>query len=266
MDSDASFDVESYTPGEYENEYYPSSYSDYREKLEARRRLERRDSRPHRTYSVNHQTVATLDVRPVIVAGVSDGAVFIRHLVSTETCYNRVPRYRGGVSAAAVGRLNTSSVIVLAGADGIIRLLDLHSNSLLGELVRGHRSRISAVTVGALNGHPVIVSGGEGGTVQLWEVTAEPRRGPVLRGHEGEVRSIVMGFLDRSAVIISGAEDGTVRVWDGNGKALSSIGIGSEIHGLASAGGGNVVVATTRGLLLLEFDVHATARSQQVPS
>jgi hypothetical protein len=52
---------------------------------------------------------------------------------------------------------------------------------------------------------------------------------------------------------VSGGHDQTVRMWDTSGNAISSVRISSQINALAVARPGTIVVATRRGLLLLQF-------------
>lgn len=64
-------------------------------------------------------------------------------------------------------------------------------------------------------------------------------------------------------VIVSGGDDETVRVWDANGTEVSVVRISSPVNALAFAGPRTVVGAAVRGLTLLQFEAHASARSAE---
>jgi hypothetical protein len=74
-----------------------------------------------------------------------------------------------------------------------------------------------------------------------------------VSGHTGGVAAVAMAQIDGQPVILSGAGDETVRVRSPSGAALRTIEVGSGIWGIAFAPPGRAAVATSLGLVFVEF-------------
>ena len=207
------------------------------------------------TSDVSSVALAKLDDQLMIVSGGFDGTVRVWDLASWMPRGEPLRGHEGDVWSIAVGMLDGQPLIVSGGEDGTVRVWDLASGTPRGEPLRGHKGRVWPLAVGTLDSQPVIVSGGfYDATVRIWDLASGTPRGEPLSGHENGVRSIALGTLGGRPVIVSGGDDGTVRTWDSRGIAVSSIDIGAEIAALAFAGDETIVVATDRGMLVLQFE------------
>jgi WD40 repeat protein len=192
-----------------------------------------------------------LDSRPVVVSGGFDGTVRIWDLRASTTVAQPLTSLAGGISAVAVGELDGRPVAVSGGGDRTLRVWDLGSGAPIGEFHASHDGYIHAVAVGQLDGRPVAVSGGE--TVRIWDLSSGTLIGEPLTGHMNWINAVAVGDLDGHPVVASGGNDMTVRIWDLDARRANIVETGAAITAIAPVPWSKILVATARGLTLLQL-------------
>jgi WD40 repeat protein len=198
---------------------------------------------------VRSVAVVTMDGKPVIVSGGEDARVRVWDLASG-TPLGEPLLHSGEVYSVAVGTLEGRPVVVSGGLYAGVRVWDLLSGTPRSAPLS--KDSCLTVAVGTLDGQPVIVSSIRS-DLYVWDLASGTRRGEPLRGHEGPVMSIAVGMLQGASFVVSGGFDGTVRLWDARGGAFAKVHIESTVTGLALERPDTLVVAATRGLLVLRF-------------
>ena len=186
-----------------------------------------------------------------------------RHVFQTESHIDYV-------NAVAVGTLDGRPVAASAGDDGAVLVWDLSQRTLMRKtLERSFWLRllgaigipwasvtgsVDAVALGTLEGRKVVISGGDNGILRIWDLARGTEVGTPLVGHRGSVYTIEAGELVGRPVVVSGGRDGTVRLWDLIGRAHQIIEPASQVTAVAFGPDNTLVVATRRGLMMLEAE------------
>ena len=106
--------------------------------------------------------------------------------------------------------------------------------------------------MGELDGRPVAVSGGSDKLVRVWDLQTGVLVEEPLRGHAAAVRALALGEFDGRPIVISGGAD-QVCVWDQARSSTRTAEFGAPIQAIAYMPLSRIVVATARGLALLEL-------------
>jgi hypothetical protein len=201
---------------------------------------------------VNAVVLGELDGQPVAVSGGSDKTVRVWDLRAGTPTGEPLTGHPRAVEAVAVGELDGRPVAV-SGSDKKVRVWDLRAGTPIGERLIVHSGTVMAVAVGELDGQPIAVSGSSDGTVRVWDLRAGTQVGKPLIGHTDWVRAVAMGELDGRPAVISGGRDGTVRVWDLRTRRAQAMETGAPIKAIAHLPSSKVLVATEKGLALLQL-------------
>jgi hypothetical protein len=170
------------------------------------------------------------------------------------TPHRVVGRHAGTVEAVVVVELEGRPIAVSGGQDGTVRVWDLRTGEPIGDSLRGHTGVVSAVAVGKLDGRPIAVSGSTDRTVWVWDLRTGEPIGEPLTGHFDWVSALALGELDGRPIAISGSTfDQTVRVWDLRTRRAHMLDTGAPTTALAYVSSSEILVVTTRGLVLLKL-------------
>jgi WD40 repeat protein len=154
----------------------------------------------------------------------------------------------------ALGHISGESVAVFGYWDGTLEVVDLFSGRPRFKR-RAGRNGLPSVAIGTIDGEPVIVSGAyDDGSAQVWETRSGRRRGKPLVGHRDEVSSLAVGEISGQPVIISGGSDGVVQVWDPRrARSVATLEPGAAVQGLALGSRGDLAIATSLGLVMVDL-------------
>jgi WD40 repeat protein len=162
-----------------------------------------------------------------------------------------------GCSTIAFGQIDGNPVAACEEL-GSIQLLDLPSGTPRLKPLDTNGS--SVLAIGEIDGEPIVVAGGQyDGSVRAWRARSGRRRGKAMFGHQmafdqPSVSALALGNVADHAVIISGGSDGVVQVWDPRrGRKLITFEPGGAIRDLALGSQGDLVIATSQGLVVVDL-------------
>jgi WD40 repeat protein len=210
--------------------------------------------------AVTALALGTFGDLPVLAAGSSDKAVRVWSLEQgSELIIQRRPL--GRVLALALTQIDGATVAITGGDDAAVQIWELHPGTHCHATLAGHHRPVNSVAVGMLQGRRVIASASTDRTVRLWDLESLQPIGAPLTGHTERVSTVAVGLLGGREVIASGSGDKSVRIWDSEGAPIATIRTGSDVWSLAFAAAGQLVVAASRGLMLLQLtDLNSVAR------
>ena len=205
---------------------------------------------------VNSVALGTAIGRPLIVSGGDDGTVRLWDPEDGMPIGAPMTGHTDRVNSVAVGTVNNRVLIVSGGNDGTVRLWDPEAGTPIGAPLTGHTDGVNSVALGTVNDRVLIVSGGDDGTVRLWDAEDGRPAGARMMSHERRVLSVAVGTVNGRVQVVSGGNDGTVRLWDAATQdEILSIPLGRRILALVMSGNGEVFVATTKGLAMLQIRI-----------
>jgi WD40 repeat protein len=157
----------------------------------------------------------------------------------------------------AFGHVSGEPTIIYEGSDFRLHVLDLGSGKERKPINVGGSSTLA---IGDIDGESMIVAGEVyGGSLQMWRARSGRRRGKPLGAHEPDfdeasVASLVVGEVHGHPVIISAGSDGVVHVWNPRKEEkLVTVEPGGAIRGVALGSNGDLAIATTRGLMVIDL-------------
>jgi len=198
--------------------------------------------RCHESGPVWSVAVGKVGGRPVIVAGFGS-AMWVWELDGGRPVDEPLCVEGGPVCSLAVGELGGRSVIVFGCDNGAVRVWELEWGRPVGDSLEAHEDH-----------RRVVWSRQDGNRVwQMWELEwCRPEVKPLLVG-ERNVCSVAVGELGGRPVIVAGGEDGTVWVCWTRGQRERTISVHAPVHSVALAPDARIVVAASRGLMVLKL-------------
>ena len=197
--------------------------------------------------------VGKMGGRTVVASGGGDGTVRLWDLSAGGPIGGPLLGHTGEVAAIAMAEIDGRLIAVSGGGDAAVRFWDLGAGIPIGGPLLGHTDQVGSVALGEIDRRPVAVSGGWDETVRLWDLSIGGPIGEPFQGHSGGVAAVAVAEIDGKTVILSGGGDETLRVWSADGEAILTIEVGSAVWGVAYLPPGRVAIATSLGLVFLEF-------------
>ena len=187
----------------------------------------------------------TVEGRTVVVTGSDDHTARITDLAGAAPD-GVLTAHSDDVNAVAVGDLDGRPVAVTGSNDRSVGVWNLADGTPVSFFPTAHTQFLRAVLLARVGDRAVVVTASNDGTVRQWNPADGTAAADPYTGHTAEVRALAAGVLDGRTVLASAGYDDTVRVWDpATGGTLSSIDVGTDVHGVAFAEvDGNLVVVS----------------------
>jgi WD40 repeat protein len=205
---------------------------------------------------VHAMGIGQLNERLVAVSSGKANALEVWDLGTGTRVGQPLAGYTSPVWKVAMGKLDGRSIAITGHGDGTLRIWDLLEGVLIRQPLVGHADSILAVEVGGLAGRMVAVTGSHDHTVRVWDLQGGVPIGQPLAGHTGSVLAVALLDLNGRLVAVTGGHDQTLWLWDvhsGRGRTLE---LGAMIHGITYASASRILVATARGIVLLQLMIH----------
>ncbi|WP_066936321.1 WD40 repeat domain-containing protein [Microtetraspora fusca] len=186
--------------------------------------------------------VGSVNGKPVIVTGGSDGLLRVWDLVTRKLIGDPIPAGQGDLYHVELHRWDGKDIAVVSG--DTLRAWDLGTRRPLTPPIMTQTLHTNLLAVGSHDGQHVALTEGEYGELQLWNLTTGSAVGAPLKGHEAEPRAGAIGQLGGTTIAVTGDADKVLRSWDlKTGKALATVKVTSieYISSIAIQGGAAVV-------------------------
>ncbi len=192
--------------------------------------------------------------RAVIVSGSEDMTVRLWDAKEGTSIGAPLTGHESFVTSVALGDVDGRPLIVSGSRDKTVRLWDAREGKSFGTVFTGHKEEVTSVALGEVDGRTVIVSGSEDMTVMLWDAKDGTTIVSPLSCHDLGVSLIALGEINGRVVAVSGGLGGSLRLWDLTTSTIQTIPrLPLEVLALTLGSLGQLAIATTRGLLMLEF-------------
>lgn len=159
--------------------------------------------------------------------------------------------YDDDIYAVCAFAVENKTLLATVGADTAVRIWDPATGEQL-DVLRGHEDWVNGVCAFTSGVRTLLATASADRTVRIWDaVTGEELA--ILEGHQDSVRGVCAVRLEGRSMVASASLDGTVRVWD---PETATCMLTVPVHHAALAvswSADSLIVALTRGLLVLEL-------------
>jgi WD40 repeat protein len=155
------------------------------------------------------------------------------------------------LNCVAVDHLMGEPLVVAGGPHGEIYKWCLRNLEVAHTRYQAMTRYVQSLATGELRGQTVILFGLEDGTLNLMDLAGGEILQSVSNAHKGWVTAVAAMEIEGSPRVLSGGADGIVKIWSPDLEELYRIEIEDQIVSIAPMMEGRVVVAASRGLMML---------------
>ena len=186
---------------------------------------------PPRDWRITALAYGTIEDRPFVVSGHSDGGLWAWDLTGSTTGGNMIGQSESAHTSVVWARLHGRPVLLSADSQGVVagRALQMEEDAPSAPVIWKTKLRdvVSCLAVTRHEGRPLFVTGAAN-AVEVWEVESGDPVGLAFEGHFQPVTAVACTESDRGVVVVSGDTSGHLIAWDlVSGTALE---VGLEDH------------------------------------